>query len=37
MGGIYFNPDGAATRKNKELQSNGWGVGPGAEGGDYQR
>jgi hypothetical protein len=37
MGGIYFNPDGAATRQSKELQSNGWGVGPGGEGGDYQR
>jgi len=37
MGGIYYNPNGAATRKDTELTSNGWGVGPGAEGGDYQR
>ncbi|HEX6836529.1 MAG TPA: hypothetical protein VF334_08140 [Polyangia bacterium] len=37
MGGIYYDANGPATRKSKELTGNGWGVGPGGEGGDFKR
>jgi OmpA-OmpF porin, OOP family len=37
MGGIYFSPNGAATKNSQRLKGNGWGVGPHAQGGDFER
>lgn len=35
--GIYYNPSGIATKHSRKLNGNGWGVGPHAQGGDFER